>query len=248
MLVENMKIVSYKKKKTNLYEITLSNNEKISLYDDIILKYELLLKKEIAEKLLKEIIDFNSNIECYNIALKFLNTKLRTEQEIRKKLMHYPKASINYTIDRLKQDGYLNDTLYIKSYINDEINLKMIGPNKILFDLKKMGFKDDDILNYLNTFDKEIWLEKINKYILKKVNSNHNLSGIVLKQKIVQDLINKGFYKEDINIIINEFEFNDNSLIREKEYQKQKNKLSKKYSGAELEYRIKMNLLKKGFK
>ena len=71
---------------------------------------------------------------------------------------------------------------------------------------------------------------------------------IVLKQKIVRDLINKGFYKEDINIIINEFEFNDNSLIREKEYQKQKNKLSKKYSGAELEYRIKMNLLKKGFK
>lgn len=243
-----MKIKSYKKKKTNLYEITLSNNEKISLYDDVILKYELLLKKEIDEKLLKEIIDFNSNIESYNIALKFLNTKLRTEQEIKKKLMYYPKSSINYTIDRLKNEGYLNDTLYIKSYINDEINLKMIGPNKIIFDLKKLGFKENDILNYLETIDKNTWLEKINKYVLKKVNSNHNLSGIMLKQKIMQDLINKGFYKEDINIIINEFEFNDNSLIREKEYQKQKNKLSKKYSGEELEYHIKINMLKKGFK
>ena len=243
-----MKIVSYQKKNNNLYEITLSNNEKISLYDDVILKYELLLKKELDEKKLEEIILYNEKIESYHIALKFLNSKLRTENEIRKKLMHYKKETINYTIERLQKEGYLNDLLYIKSYINDEVNLKIVGPNKIIFDLKKLGFKELDIINYLNTFDKEIWLEKINKYILKKINSNHNLSGLVLKQKIIQDLINKGFFKEDINIIINEFIFNDNSLVREKEYQKQRNKLSKKYSGEELEYRIKINMLKKGFK
>ena len=59
---------------------------------------------------------------------------------------------------------------------------------------------------------------------------------------------NKGFYKEDINTIINEYEFNDNNLIKEKEYNKLKKKLSKKYSGEELEYRIKLGLLKKGFR
>ena len=68
-----MKIKSYKKKKSNIYEITLSNNDKISLYDDVILKYELLLKKEINKQLLDEIISFNSNLESYNIALKYLN-------------------------------------------------------------------------------------------------------------------------------------------------------------------------------
>ena len=64
----------------------------------------------------------------------------------------------------------------------------------------------------------------------------------------MQDLQNKGFYKEHINIILNEFNFNDDQDIYEKEYQKQKKKLSRKYSGEELEYRIKINLLKKGFK
>lgn len=243
-----MKIVSYQKKKTNLYEITLSNNEKISLYDDVILKYELLLKKEIAEKQLKEIIEYNNKIEGYYIALKFLNNKLRTENEIRKKLQYFSKEAINYTIDRLKEDGYLNNELYIKSYINDEVNLKLIGPNKILFDLKKLGFKEEEILNYLNSLEKDIWLNKINKYLLKKINSNHNLSGIVLKQKLLEDLQHKGFFKEDINMIIAEFDFPDNNLIREKEYIKLKNKLSKKYSGEELEYRIKISLMKKGFK
>lgn len=243
-----MKIKSYKKKKNNLYEIALSNNEKISLYDDVILKYELLLTKEIDEKLLKEICNYNEKIEGYNIALKYLNTKLRTKKEIRKKLNNYSNGTIDFVIDKLKSDGYLNDSLYIKSYINDEINLKLSGPNKILNDLKKLGFKDEDILNYLNTIDKDIWLNKINKYALKKINSNHNLSGIILKQKLFTDLYNKGFNKEDINLIIDNIEFIDNPLIKEKEYNKLKTKLSKKYSGEELEYYIKMNMYKKGFK
>jgi len=124
----------------------------------------------------------------------------------------------------------------------------MIGQNKILFDLKKMGFKEEDILSYLNTFEKDIWLNKINKYITKKMNSNHTLSATILKQKIFNELQTKGFYKDDINLMINEFDFIDNDLIKEKEYNKIKNKLSKKYHGEELEYRIKIGLLKKGFK
>lgn len=243
-----MRIINYKKKTSNLYEIALSDKKVISLYDDVILKYELLLKKEINEKELNEIIEYNNKIESYMTALKYISSKLRTEKEIRTKLMYYNKDAINYTIDRLTKEGYLNNDLYIKSYINDEINLKFIGPNKILFNLKKLGFKDEEILNYLNTFDNEIWLDKINKYVLKKVNSNHNLSGLLLKQKLMQDLVNKGFYKEHINLIINEFDFNDNDSVKEKEYNKLKNKLSKKYSGEELEYRIKIGLMKKGFK
>jgi len=243
-----MKITSYKKKKADIYEITLSNNEKISLYDDVILKYELLLKKEIEDKLLEKVINENSYLESYHIALKYINIKLRTEKEIRKKLANFSKDAIKYTIDRLTSEGYLNNSLYIKSYINDEINLKIVGPNKILFDLKKLGFNNNDILKYLNTITQDIWLDKIEKYVKKKIKGNHNLSGIVLKQKVIQDLLTRGFYKENINIIINEYEFIDNLNIYKKECEKLKNKLSKKYNGEELDYRIKIGLLKKGFK
>lgn len=243
-----MKIISYQKKKNNLYEITLSNNEVYALYDDVILKHELLLKKELNDKELEKILEENKLQESYIKALKYLNSKLRTEKEIRKKLAEYDYKTINYVIERLKKEGYINDKLYIKSYINDEINLKLIGQNKILYDLKKLGFNEDDILNYLNTFDNELWLNKIDKYISKKINNNHNLSGMMLKQKIIQELINKGFYKEDINSIIDNFTFEDNNDIKEKEYNKLKIKLSKKYSGEELEYRIKIGLLKKGYK
>lgn len=243
-----MKIIKYKKKKNNLYEITLSNNESISLYDDVILKYELLLKKEIDDKLLKEIIKENKKIESYNIALKFLNTKLRTEKEIKNKLNNYDIDSINYTINRLKENGYLNDELYIKSYINDSINLKLIGQNKIRYELKKLNFNDTMINKYLDNFDSDIWLQKIRKIINKKIASNHNLSGMILKKKIISELISKGFINEQISLVIEEFSFNDNNYIKEKEYNKIKNKLSKKYNKEELEYHINIELKKKGFK
>ena len=55
-----MKIKKISKKKGSLYEIILDNNELLNLYDDVILKYNLLLKKEIDEKEIKEIIKFNS--------------------------------------------------------------------------------------------------------------------------------------------------------------------------------------------
>ena len=243
-----MKIVNYQKKKNNLYEITLSNNEVYSLYDDVILKYELLLKKEISNLELKKILNENKLQEGYYIALKYINIKLRTEQEIRKKLVDFNNDVKTYVINRLKKEGYINNELYIKSYINDEISFKLIGPNKIIFDLKKLGFNEVEIHNYLDSIDKNIWINKIDKFINKKINSNHTLSAVLLKQKLINELINKGFFKEEINLVIENYEFADDNNIKEKEYNKLKNKLSRKYSGEELEYRIKIGLLKKGYK
>lgn len=242
-----MKILCYKNKKGNIYEITLSNKEKITLYDDVILKYNLLITKEIKDNELNNILKDNDKIKAYLLAIKYIRVKLRTEEEIKKKLKDYDKDTINYVINRLNKEKYLNNDLYIKAYINDSINLKFEGPNKILYDLKKMKFKEDEINNYLLTIDNDIWINKIRKYIKKKIETNKSLSKIFLEKKIKEDLFNKGFYKEDIDRVLNEFIIEEDKSIYEKEYTKLKNKLSKKYSNEELEYRIKISLYKKGF-
>lgn len=242
-----MKILCYKNKKGNIYEITLSNKEKITLYDDVILKYNLLITKEIKDNELNNILKDNDKIKAYLLAIKYIRVKLRTEDEIKKKLKDYDKDTINYVINRLNKEKYLNNDVYIKAYINDSINLKFEGPNKILYDLKKIKFKEDEINNYLLKVDNDIWINKIRKYIKKKIETNKSLSKIFLEKKIKEDLFNKGFYKEDIDNTLNEFTIEEDKSIYEKEYTKLKNKLSKKYSNEELEYRIKISLYKKGF-
>lgn len=164
-----MEIKSYKKLHSNLYEVSF-DDEKIKLYDDIIIKYNLLLKKEIDKRTWQQVIKENDSLMAYYKALKYLNIKLRSEKEIAnylKKLSIDDNEVLN-TINKLKKEGYLNNDLYLKSYINDQINLSMHGPYKIKNSLINLGFKEGEIDSYLNNIDKDIWENKIKKIITKR--------------------------------------------------------------------------------
>ena len=243
-----MKIISYKKIKQNKYEVTLSNNESVLLYDDIILKYELLTKKEIDNQKLKEIILDNSKYDVYYAMLKDISKKFRTEKELRTKFKDYDNEVVDYAIKRLKNEKYLNNELYIRAYINDAIKLKLIGPNKIINNLLNLGFEKSEIEEYLEVIDNEIWLDKINKLIKKEINSNHAYSGNVLKMRIQNKISNLGFELNMISKLINNYDFNLSSEKKLKEKEKALKKYSKKYSGFLLEQKVNNYLYQKGLK
>ena len=81
---------------------------------------------------------------------------------------------------------------------------------------------------------------------MKKINSNHNNSNYMLKQKLIYELSNNGYDKE---MIINLFDSmsNNDENIAQKEYNKIYEKLSKKYEGNELKNKVKQKMYQKGF-
>lgn len=239
-----MEIKSYKKIKNNTYEIKFTNEETIKLYDNIILKYNLLINKNITEKQLKEIEHENNKLEAYYLSLKYISIKLRCEKEINKYLTNkkYPKEIIEQTIKKLKEDNYLNRELYLKSYINDKINLSLDGPNKIRKNLNNLGYTNEEIDTYLNINNEE----RIIKIIDKKVKANNKLSKNMLKINISNYLINQGYNKQDFINYLNNIEV-DNKKYIEKEYNKLINKYKNKYEDNKLKYIIKNKLYQKGF-
>ena len=242
-----MKIVKYTKLKSNKYSV-LIDNVNVKLYDDVIVKYELLRTKEIDEKLFKEITDYNDKLEAYYKSLKYITKKLRTEKEIYKYLeKDYDKKVIFETIDRLKKMGYLNAELYLKAYVSDQINMSLVGPNKIKKDLTALGYKEEDIIEYIDNIDRDVWISKIEKLVNKKLNRNRNLGVLKLKDKIRYDLGNLGFYKYMIDDVLNSIDVKDDLIVLEKEYNKCNRKLSKKFDGSELDYQIRIKLYQKGF-
>ena len=70
-----MNINKFKKLKSNTYKLTLDNKEELTLYDDTIIKYNLLVNKEIKD--LEEIVKYNKSIEAYYVALKYITRKIR---------------------------------------------------------------------------------------------------------------------------------------------------------------------------
>lgn len=243
-----MKIVKYIKDKNNLYKVIIDNNT-YKLYDDVIIKYNLLNKKDISSEELDNIIKENNKLNCYYDSIKYINKRLRTENEIRKYLSKETNDIniIDNTIKLLYDNNYINNELYIKSYINDEINIGSDGPNKIKNDLINKGFNINDINNYLDNIDNNIWMDKINKYISNKIKNNHNTSSYMLKNKIIMYLVNKGYYKDMVIDILNSYDIIDKSIL-DNEYRKAKKRLSSKYQGSELDKKVKEYLYRKGFR
>ena len=148
------------------YKVTTSSGE-ITLYEDVIIKNNFLLKKEIDLPLLEKILDENTYYEAYDLSLSYIETKLRTEKEIsdylEKKGFNYDV--IKHAINKLKEIGLLNEKSYIEAYTNDKVNLSSYGPFKIKRDLLNLGLKEENIDNYLFTIKEDVWSDKIDKII-----------------------------------------------------------------------------------
>ena len=190
-----MKIIKYKKLPGNKYKITLDNNDVI-LYEDIIIKNMILLKKDIKEDELKQYLNENIFYEWYYKALNYIKFRMRSTNEIEKYLAkEFNKDLIEKIILNLTKEGYLNDDYFTKCYINDSINLKNIWPNKIIHELEKLGIDKsiiDKNINNINFDETSIYEKEYNK-LYNKLSKKY--TSYELEQKIKQKLYQKGLFK-----------------------------------------------------
>ena len=237
-----MEILSTKKIKNTEYELTLDNGSILKIHDDTILKYNLLIDKTIDQKKLDEITKYNDALDSYYLALKYINQKMRSTLEISKYLQkkNFDKKIIDQTIKRLQKEGYLNNEKFIESYINDQYNLTNNGPDKIKYNLIKLGFTEEEII-----IDKD-FTDKLKNIIIKKQKSNHKLSTNMLKQNIANYLVNLGYSKDMFIDYLDNINADDEDLIK-KDYNLINKKYSRKYDSYKLKAVIKDKLYKKGY-
>ncbi len=243
-----MKIIKYKKMSKGRYKITFDTNEVI-LYEDIIIRNNLLLLKDVDLETLEQVLKENREYEAYDISLSYIEVKLRTEKEIRDYLEKkgFDLFLIDETINKLRRDNLINEKLYSEAFINDKINLTTWGPFKIKRTLLDLGISEEVIDNYLYKIDTNIFRDKLVKIVGKKMTSMKNKSLYIIKNKLNNDLFDLGYDKDMINEVLSRLEKDDSESMK-KEASKAYDKYSKKYSGKELEMKIKNHLYKKGYK
>lgn len=243
-----MKILKYKQTSNGRYKIELENFKEIELYEETILKYELLLKKNFDDGLMNEILEYDKRWDVYYVGLKLLKSRFRSTKDLKDALIkkEYPLELVNFVIDKLLSQGYLDDFSFSKSYINNQMLTSSKGPVKIMNDLLSKGISSDIVNNEIKVFTETLQVEKINKIIKTALKSNRTRGGVVLKNKIINDLIVAGYDLAVINKVIVEYDFSSNDDIARKEYDKLYKKYSRKYSGKELELVVRRKLYQKG--
>lgn len=243
-----MHIERYTKLKSGQYKLSFNDGTNTLLHEDLILKQGLLINKELTNQKLEELLEENKSYIAYDLALNYLEIKMRSKKEIKEYLLKkgISEDLINNAVKKLINQGYINDDIYSKAFINDKINLSHDGPYKIKEYLLKQGISEETISKNIIVFDKKLELERINKLIDKQVKSNRNKSAYILKQKVINYLVNLGYSKELVISAVNDIKSDDND-IKKREYDKLYDRLSRKYSGKELEYKLKQKMYQKGF-
>ena len=235
--------------KNGLYKLRLENGLDILVHEDLILKKELLLTREIDEDDVKNIDKLNNNYNAYDLAVKYISTKFRSCLEVHEYLekKEVEKDIIHEVIEKLKQQKYLDDFVFAKAFVNDRIKFSNNGPYKIKKELDERGVSNSIIEDVLGIFDFSLEKEKLDKLVPKYVKTIRNKSYSMMKNKVCDYFTTLGYSKSLVIDILGNIDYDD-SLAREKEYDKLLKKYSKKYSGSELEYKIKQSLYKNGFR
>ena len=243
-----MQILKFTKMKNGFYNLLLEDDSKIKIHEDLILKYELLLTKKLPDDIKEIILKENNIYEIYEISVSYINKKLRSKKELVKylKKKEYQEDDIKEVINLLDKQGYLNDEVYVTSYIHDRIYLSNEGQKKKKKDLSNLGIDNSLIEEKITVYDRELEKERIEKLVDKSIKLNNNKGSNLLKRKIQSNLINLGYDISLINEILNKKVLVSKDIYL-KEYEKEYNKLSKKYSGKELEYKLKQKMYQKGF-
>ena len=242
-----MRINKFKKVGNNKYRIYFDNRS-LLLYEDVILKYNLLYKKEIDNDLLIKIDEENKKASIYDVALKYISIRMRSIKEMEEylKKKKFDSKDISLTIDKLIYNGLLNDRNFSKSFVNDKINLTNNGLDKIKNDLKELGVDETYINEAISNIDNNILLEKLDKIISKEIKNNSKLPINKAKNKIISRCINLGYKKEDINNILDNYNLVSTSDIKS-DYDKLYKKYCNKYDTYKLKNVLKSKLYQKGY-
>ncbi len=235
-----MHINKFKKVGKNKYKIFLDTTELV-LYEDMILKYDLLLKKDLSLDEVDKLIEENRYYDAYNMALSYIEVKLRNRKEIIEylKRKEFDFKFIDYTLDKLDSLHLLDDKRYTEAYVNDKILLSSDGPFKIRRYLVESGIDDVIVDNYLSSISDDVWMDKLNKIVDKKKSLMKSKSYYMFMNKMKNDLYNLGYDKYMIDEVLSNIEYSSDALSKDFE------KATRKFKGDK--NKITSSLLRKGY-
>jgi regulatory protein len=136
------------KSKTRV-SIFIDGAYRFSAHMDVMVNHGLHVGMEISEELLEEIQTEDELKKAYAKGIDIVSRRPHTEKEIRDKLKdkEYAPVTIDKTIEKLREYGYVDDEAFLEHYLSFKGHVQ--GPRKIKYDLIKKGIAEHLIDNAL---------------------------------------------------------------------------------------------------
>lgn len=193
-----MEILSIKlklKNNPNVFLCSTSDGE-FELHSDIIVKNNIT-NGEIDDEKFFVSVQESSEIIAFNVVMKYLSSKLKTEQQIKDYLYkkNYHKPTVESVVAKLKDYKIIDDKNYAESYVNCNPNF---SKNKLKQKLFSCGIKSDIVEESLTEIDDQESCKKNAEKFLKNKELNKQTT-----EKLIRRLQSMGYGWDAIKSTLN---------------------------------------------
>ena len=222
-----------------------------SVDEDILVRFGLRKGLELDHNAIQKIVHEDEINRAFQLCLSFLSYRMRSEREV----IHFLKRKqveqeiIPLVIGKLKEYRYIDDRQFAKNYVREKKGTIVKGPRLLFQELNEKGIAEEYIDEALREYAEHEQIEAATRFAIKKSKRFKKDSSLSAKNKIGQQLLQKGFDQETVQRALNEIpqksgeeEWSALQIQAEKAHRRYR-----KYDGFEYEKRMKHHLYRKGF-
>ena len=190
-----------------LTDITLQskNIDRVNLFVDgkfyagvsriAVYNHKLTVGMEIDEKILDKVIFDSDKDKAFDYALTYIARYTPTAKILTGKLYDkgYGKLVVDYTVDKCKKYGYIDDGEYARSYV--ALNSAVKGKNRLRAELKAKGIEDALIDKALEGLKQTASCSEV----AKKHSKNQDVHDPKYRATLIRFLQYRGYEWEDIS-------------------------------------------------
>lgn len=251
-----MKVISKitrQKNNPERYNIFIDDKYEFAVDENTLIKFGLTKGTVLEQHEIDEITYQDEIAKAFNKALGYLSFQMRSEYEVKKKLLDagHGEAVVMEAIHKLEKLGFLNDESYSKALLETKKRTMKKGPRAIRQDMQKKGIDKSLQDKVLNSYSHEEQVALALDLAQKEVRGGSRKTPVQLKQKIQDQLMRKGYSFSVVSEVLEQVTLEKDEDEWESLIDGQGEKIWRKYStkltGSDLKMKVKQALYQKGF-
>lgn len=139
-------------------------------------------------------------------AADFCAYQERSQQEVRDKLYSYGlhQDEVEDALADLIMDDFINEERFARAYVGGKFRMKGWGRQKILQGLKQHRISDYCVRKGMEEINPDAYYKTLKKHAERKLPSLNGQTAYVMRGKLTQHLVMKGFEGDLIREVIDE--------------------------------------------
>jgi regulatory protein len=195
------KITALQVKKRNPNRVNIHLDGEFAFGVDRIVAAWLQVGETLDEEKIQELQAEDARERAMQQALLFLSFRARSEAEIRQNLRkhEFPQVAIEATLDRLRREGFANDTQFAQAWVENRNTFRPRGRRALTQELRQKGVADSVIQSALEEVDEESLAYNAAQQKARKI---HVQDWNGFRKKLSEFLARRGFSYSVIKPIV----------------------------------------------